>query len=102
MSFDGNFQEPVKGQFSFFLIQLASTFITAIFLAIWVAVQYGVNRFVQWLQPVDIDQIVLWVFQGIFAITTLIPVGVYYYVDTRVILIRARRRIEQEERGETA
>jgi hypothetical protein len=82
---------------SFFLLQIVSTLITSLFLGIWVAVQWGVNYLIGLLQLSGIDSIVLSAFQVIFAVTTLYPIIVFYYVDARIIWIRARKTIIQEE-----
>ncbi len=92
-----NTQKPLKEQFNFFLVQLGSTLITGFFLALWVSIQYGVGFVIQWLEPSGINQLMLWIFQGIFATTTLIPIIVYYYVDTRIIFLRAKKKIIQEQ-----
>jgi hypothetical protein len=95
MAETGNIQKPLK-EFYFFFLQIASTLITAIFLIVWVAIQWGVNHLIGMLHLSGIDQTILWIFQGIFGVTTLIPIVVYYYVDTRIIWIRAQRRISEE------
>ena len=89
--------KPIWGQVKFFLIQMASTLITAVFLAVWLVVQYLVNLLLGMLEPMGVDQYVFLGFQGIFAVTTLIPIAVYYYVDIRIILMKAGARIRQEE-----
>lgn len=47
--------------------------------------------------PVNgIDKWVLSTFQIIFAVTTLLPILIYIYVDTLTMIYRARKRIRNE------
>jgi hypothetical protein len=93
---DKDIRAPVRNHFNFFLLQIVSILITGIFLALWAAIQYGVNYLINLLQPTGVDQVILLIFQGVFGVTTLIPIVMYYYIDTRVSWIRAKRRIGKE------
>ena len=86
----------VEGQFKFFSVQILSLLITTFFLATWLGVQYVVNWILAKVDPSGIDWLVSGVFQVIFAITTLVPILVYYYVDISLIIIRARKRVSKE------
>ncbi len=77
-------------------LQLAAVIVDAIFLCLWVLVQFVVDIVISWLELSEIGTWVLLVFQGIFAFATLIPVLVWLYVDIRVIIIRAAQRIDSE------
>lgn len=80
-----------------FLIQAASMLIDCAFLGIWVAAQWALNVLVITRLPVaSIDMSTLHAFQIMFAISTFVPVAVYVYVDIRVILLRAKQRIQRE------
>lgn len=84
--------------FEFFYLQAIVILITSVFLVIWLAAQWGVAQAINWFELTAIlDQLVLTTFQTIFAVTTLIPVIVYFYVDTRLIIIRAQKKINLEK-----
>ena len=73
-----------------------SGLIDATFLVIWVFVQWLVSKVVVNLQLSGIDIWTLSTFQLLFAISTLTPIVVYIYVDLRIMLLRAQRRIRDE------
>ena len=84
-------------------IQIASIVVDSIFLSLWVAIQYSVDRFiVKKLGLSGVDQWMLITFQVIFALATLAPVIIYVYVDIRVMIIRAGRQIRQEAQSDEA
>ena len=69
----------------------------ALFLALWVAVQWLVSsKIVTPLVLSGIDNIVLFIFQILFSISTLAPVAITIYRDIRIMLLRTQRKIRQE------
>lgn len=77
--------------------QITCILIDALFLCLWVAVQWAVNTFViERLELSSIDKWTLVVFRIIFAVSTLVPVVVYIYTDLRVMFIRVQKRIKEE------
>ena len=83
-------RKVLAGHLVFFLTQIGSMIINSVFLILWIAIQWGVNRFIEWLQPAGLDLVLLWIFQGIFAVTTLMPILAYYYRDIRAIFKAAQ------------
>jgi hypothetical protein len=75
-----------------------SGLIDSVFLAFWAFVQYTTNGVIGNIQLFGIDQVVFIIFQWLFAISTLAPIAIYVYVDIRVMLIRAKKRIGREEK----
>jgi hypothetical protein len=74
-----------------------SALIDSAFLILWVFVQWLVNKVVANLELSGIDRWVLSLFQILFAISTLAPVITYIYVDIRIMLLRAQRKIRREK-----
>jgi hypothetical protein len=70
--------------------------IDAGFLCLWAAMNFGVNAAVnRFFKLQDMDKVIGFVLQVLFGIATLTPVGISIYRDTRVMWIRANRRITQ-------
>lgn len=71
------------------------------FLIIWLVCQYVIDVLIQKLNlSANIDRWMLTAFQYFFAFSTLAPVLINIYVDIRILLIRAKRMIEQEKQQE--
>jgi hypothetical protein len=52
---------------------IATVVLDGLFMVIWAAVQFAANWVIQRILPVSTsDQIVLWVLQGLFGVTTLV------------------------------
>jgi hypothetical protein len=72
----------------------------AVFLALWVAFQWFVDdQVITKLQLSGISMWVLQVSQVLFALATLAPIAIYIYVDIRIMLIQAQKRIKREKSG---
>ena len=86
-----------------YIIWGAVTFIDSLFLALWITIQWLVsNKVITPLKLDGIDTLILFVFQILFAISTLAPVAITIYRDIRIMLLRTQRQIRQEtELGET-
>ena len=80
-----------------FTIWAVSGLIDSSFLALWVFVQWLVDqKVITKFQLSGTDQWVFSAFQILFAVSTLAPVVIYIYVDLRVMLIHAQKRIKHE------
>jgi hypothetical protein len=80
-----------------FTIWTVSSLIDSAFLALWVSVQWIVNKkVVTPLGLTGIDKFVLTIFQVLFAVSTLAPVAITIYRDIRIMLLRTNRRIRSE------
>lgn len=65
---------------------------------IWLAAQWGVAKAIDWFDLRNIlDQLVLVTLQIIFAVTTIVPVIIYYVEDIRLIVIRTQKKIDYEK-----
>jgi hypothetical protein len=93
----------LKSTLRLFTIWAVTTVIDSSFLALWVTIQWLVgSKVVTLLILTGIDKLVLYVFQVLFAISTLAPVGITIYRDIRIMMLRTQRRIRREiEIGET-
>jgi hypothetical protein len=88
----------LKERLEVFVTQAASSLIDSGFLALWVIVQWAMNEYVvNRLKLSGIDKWVLLAFQVVFALSTLAPVVMYIYVDIRVMILKAQRRIRREK-----
>lgn len=89
--------QDFKDRLIVFSIWAVSALIDAAFLALWVFVQWLVSvKVIKKLELAGLDRLVLTAFQLLFAISTLAPVVVHTYADIRVMILRARRRIQNE------
>ena len=87
----------IERQFEAFHHMAVSSLADSAFLALWVAVQWIVNnKVVVPLKLTGIDNIVLTIFQVLFAVSTLAPVAITIYRDIRIMLLRTNRRIRNE------
>jgi hypothetical protein len=87
----------LKDTLRLFAIWTISSLIDSAFLALWVTVQWLVNnKVVTPLMLTGIDRFVLTIFQILFAISTLAPVGITIYRDVRIMLLRTNRKIRSE------
>jgi hypothetical protein len=76
---------------------IATCLLDALFLGMWVIIQHWLNQLVEYWRLSFIDNLTLYIFQGVFAIVTLVPIIVYSYVDIAVILKQARGRLMQRQ-----
>jgi hypothetical protein len=87
----------LKETLRLFTIWTLSSLIDSAFLALWVTVQWVVNKTV--ITPLTltgIDKLVLTTFQVFFAISTLAPIAITIYRDIRIMWLRTSRRIRSE------
>jgi hypothetical protein len=87
----------LKNTVRLYAIWAVTSLIDSLFLAIWITIQWLVNsKIVVPLRLTGFDNIVLYIFQILFAISTLAPVATTIYRDIRIMLLRTQRRIRQE------
>lgn len=77
---------------------ILSGFIDSIFLVFWVLIQWGTQRVLENLRLVGIDRVVFYVFQVLFALSTLAPVIIFMYSDIATMIIRAKNQIKNEKK----
>ena len=83
----------------FFVEHFFAIVIDTCFLGLWLLLQWFSERAIQYFELADkIDKYVLVAFQIFFAVSTLVPVAIYTYVDLRVMLIRALHKLRRETR----
>jgi len=88
--------EELKDTLRIFTIWAVTSLIDGLFVALWGSVQYLVNLVIKVLELNGIDRFVFYVFQILFATSTLAPVTLYIYRDLRVKILRTQRRIRAE------
>ena len=82
-----------------FTVWTVSSLIDSAFLVLWVTVQWFVNnKVIRPLILTGIDQLVLTIFQILFAVSTLAPIAITIYRDIRIMLLRTQRKIRKEIR----
>lgn len=87
----------LKETLRIFTVWTVSSFIDSAFLALWVSMQWIVSsKVIAPLILTGIDQLVLTIFQILFAISTLAPVAITIYKDIRIMLLRTQRKIRNE------
>jgi hypothetical protein len=72
--------------------------IDAFFLFLWVIIQWLLNIFIVPLRLNSFDNLVLSIFQVLFAISTLAPIAITIYQNIRIKLLRTQRKIRQENK----
>ena len=77
-------------------VHIVHILIDAAFLVLWLALQYGVDYVIKKLELSGIGYWMLVIFQVVFAISTLVPVIIYIWLDISVMVIRAGKKIKQE------
>jgi len=89
----GELKETIR----LFTVWTVSSFIDTTFLALWVLFQWIIkDKVIVPLELSGMDHIFLTIFQVLFAISSLAPVGITIYRDIRIMLIRTQRRIRTE------
>ncbi len=79
-----------------FVVHTVAMLIDTAFLALWVAAQWALSELVISSLPISsIKAPVLVGFQVLFGFSTFVPIGVYIYVDTRIMILRAKRQIQR-------
>ncbi|OHE60405.1 MAG: hypothetical protein A2Z47_15870 [Thermodesulfovibrio sp. RBG_19FT_COMBO_42_12] len=87
----------LKETIRLFTVWTVSSLIDSSFLALWVTIQWVVSsKVVTPLILTGIDQLVLTIFQILFAISTLAPVANTIYRDIRIMILRTQRKIRSE------
>lgn len=87
----------LKDALRLFTVWTVTSIIDSFFLALWVTIQWIINnKVIAPLKLTGLDQIVLNIFQILFAISTLAPVGITIYRDIRIMLLRTQRKIHGE------
>lgn len=90
--------EPIKNRVQELGKQIACVILDSTFLSIWVLVQYIVNHLI--IDKYELSSIlnkwVLMAFELIFALSTLLPIIIYTYLDIVIIIKRARRYFNEE------
>ena len=82
-----------------FLIWFVSSIIDALFLSLWVCLQWLVNEYV--LARFDlswIDQWELFAYRLLLGVSTLAPIAIYIFEDTRKMVLQSRTRVQSAER----
>lgn len=87
----------LKNTIKLYAVWGVTTLVDSLFLALWVTVQWLVDTFVVHpLMLTGLPNLVLSIFQILFAISTLAPVAITIYRDIRIMLLRTQRRIRRE------
>jgi hypothetical protein len=73
---------------------LTCALLDSMFLVIWAIPNYYGGNFVEGHHFTGIDQIVVRCLQVLFGISTLAPICIWTYKDTRIMLIRADQEIK--------
>lgn len=77
------------------------SFFDSLFLAIWVIIQWFVNdNIIKPLNLSGINNVVLIIFQVMFAISTLSPVAITIYRNISIIMVRTQRKIINEKESD--
>lgn len=72
------------------------------FLVFWVILQFLTNRTVAQFELSGIDVVVFWIFQVVFAISTVAPVLLYVYKDVVVMILQAKHELARAKKDYSA
>jgi len=79
-------------------VWVSTILVDTIFLILWLLCQFVISFLIDKLTLSGrINLLLLTVFQVIFAVSTLSPVLIYIYIDIRLMLIKAKKLINQEK-----
>jgi hypothetical protein len=82
------------------LVAILSEIIDALFLALWVLIQFGLDRLIiRRFELSGWDAIVLTAFQVLFGLGTLVPPISNFYYDSRIIIKRSQQRWKKAEKA---
>jgi hypothetical protein len=73
---------------------LVCVFLDSLFLGLWAAPNVYLGRWLESLQPIGIEEIVLRSLQVFFGVYTLAPICISIYKDIRIMIKRANRDIQ--------
>lgn len=76
--------------------QIICIFIDAVYLCLWAVIQFLVRLLIERLELSGIDRWILLTFQAVFAVSTIVPIAIYIYMDIKIMIFKAVRQIEQE------
>lgn len=97
MSIESNNWTEFTGTVKLVSFWVITTLLDSTFLALWVAIQWAVDKFV--IKPLALsgfDQVIVIIFQIMFAISTLAPVAITIYRNISIMVVRTQRNIRQE------
>ncbi|MEA5517021.1 hypothetical protein [Nodularia sp. UHCC 0506] len=91
------FVKDLVGKLQTLLLEITSIILDAFFLALWVLVEWALNKYViKALELSGISQWVLVTFQIVFSISTLVVVLSYVILDITTIVTKNWRKIKLE------
>ena len=73
-----------------------SSLVSAVFLVIWIVLQWSIDEIAAYFRLDGIDYWGLIIFQWLFAIATLIPIASYIFKNSIIAIVDAWRTIKQE------
>ncbi len=94
---NNNIKDQAKSKLYSFLIGIWSVLLNAFFLCIWLGVQYLVAYIVSLLTTDEMNKILILIFRGIFAISTLIPILINLYKDLYILTIQANNEVKNKQ-----
>lgn len=93
---DKNTWVELKNIIANFSILFITSLVDSLFIALWVVVQYFIGFVINTFELNGIDRFVLFVFQILFAVSSLAPVAITIYRDIRIMVLRTNRTIKRE------
>ena len=97
MKKDTNWKE-LKYTVEIFLIWSITSILDCIFIILWVLVQYFAGKIINNFNLSGIDRINLYIFQFLFALSSVVPVLLTVYRDLTIMVVRTNRIIMRELR----
>jgi hypothetical protein len=98
MNYDSKAQwKNLTSRLTLFAVWIASILIDSVFLLAWLVAQWPVEKAAK-LVTTSFHQLVFHAFEITFAISTLVVVLLYVYMDVRVMILQMQSEIESQRK----
>lgn len=91
--------KELKNSLTIFLMWSITSLLDCIFMVLWVLIQFAANRIISNFDLIGIDRISLYIFQLLFAISSVAPIIITVYRDITLMAVRTNRAIRREKTG---
>jgi hypothetical protein len=88
--------KELKNTLLVFLLWSITSLMDSIFIVLWVLVQYLASRIINNFNLSGIDRINLYIFQFLFALSSIAPVVLTVYRDITIMAVKTNRLIQHE------
>lgn len=92
-----DFKDRVKSKLMNMVYHVLAILIDTLFLCCWLAIQYGTSFALELVKLSSLDSAFLLFFQVVFALSTFVPVLLFFYKDIRIMHIKMSSEISSSK-----